>query len=97
MFNLFLKTQGEEYWFTKNKFYFVNRAEWMQFKLLSPRKCDHHQINYKKINYPIQIDTSPLRSKSAYFPVTKPRTFRRSFTRLRIKKNQIVIYKHVNN
>lgn len=79
------------------KFYFANREEWESFcEKNKERKCSTHNINFKKINYPIEIDKNP-RPKTAYYPVTLPRTYRRSFTLLKIKNDKIWNYKHVNN
>lgn len=79
------------FWSRKEKFYFANRAEWTAYK--KEKKANSSASN--KINYPVLLEKS-FKSKSFYFPVTLPRTYRRSFTLLKIVNDEIWVYKNVS-
>ncbi|CAF1033186.1 unnamed protein product [Brachionus calyciflorus] len=81
-------TRGELYWNRRFKYFFVNQAEWKEFVERV------NNVKLKKVNHPVDLNYVP-RAKTTYFPVTLPRTFRRSFTLLKIKNDQIWIYKHL--
>lgn len=76
------------YWNRRFKFYFVNQLEWNDF--LDRVK----NVKLKRVTHLVEPD-SKIRPKTTYFPVTMPRTFRRSFTLLKIKNEQIWTYKNV--
>lgn len=84
-------TKGELFWNRRFKFYFTSGQDWES--LGEDRRLKH-------VVHPIPKSTDALsknRSKSAttYWPVTFPRSFRRSLTRIHVLRNHIFIFKHV--
>lgn len=84
--------QGELFWNRRFKFYVASHAEWKASLGKSAR--------LRGIVHPIErasaSQLSRCKSSSMYWPVTLPRTFRRSFTRMKLlKKNNLLVFKHV--
>jgi hypothetical protein len=51
-------------------------------------------VKYKKINHPITYDYKE-RPTSLYFPVTGPKSFRKTITWIKIKRDELLLYKDV--
>lgn len=91
-------TRGEIFWNRGLKFYFTDRDEWNKFNGSQKRndgKCKTHQIKNKKINRPFDYTYVQKPSKTFYYPVTGPRTFKKVLIFIQIKGGEIIISKNV--
>lgn len=81
-------TRGELFWNRGFKYYFADEKEW-------EANSSGERKRVKSVAYPVARPETKFRSKSTYWPVTLPRSFRRSLTRLKILRNHIFVCKYV--
>jgi len=87
--------KGDTYWNRGNKYYFIDKQESKDFSANSDRKIANNYIKSKKINRPFEYSYIEKKSASMYFPVTGPKTFRKTITWIKIQKGAITLYKDV--